>query len=268
MSMIWIICGAGRGVGKTTLARNICKILPGSVYAKCGYCESKPHKPKNYFNSLDDLKSFIETARTKYDYIIAESNALACLQYGDFTVYVDGIPEKTDFRDDIERLKKLADLKITRGESSNNWKKILRAILDNNELLDAVCDCLVSQKRYIFGSVPKVKSKLWFEASGSRVFGRGLAGLLKNIESLGTLQNAAKASNMSYRYAWNMIHVAEENLGKTLVIRSPGGRHGGTSELSKDGRKLLEVFRQLNDEVAAFADKRFSQLINMEKVDV
>ena len=47
MSLVWVICGAGGGVGKTTLAQKLCKILPGSVYAKCGHSPAKSGKPEN-----------------------------------------------------------------------------------------------------------------------------------------------------------------------------------------------------------------------------
>ena len=54
--------------------------------------------------------------------------------------------------------------------------------------------------------------------------------------------------------------MAEEHFGKTLIERHAGGAGGGGSSLSANGRDMLEVFRQLNDEVVAFAGKRFTEL--------
>ena len=65
---------------------------------------------------------------------------------------------------------------------------------------------------------------------------------------------------MSYRYAWNLINMAERHLGKVLINRHPGGKFGGGSTLSYDGLHLLDVFRKLNDEVAAFTDEKFAEL--------
>ncbi len=258
--MTWIICGAGRGVGKTTLARNICKILPGSVYAKCGHRPPKPGKCSNFFNTLEELQSFIKTSQDNAEHIIAESNSLAHLELADITIFIDGIAGVTDFREDAEKLKAIADVRVSRDSSYLEWKKVLNTKIPSSELCDAVCDCLSRQKNSLFGSYPNVRSKVWFEIAGSRFFGRGLAKLLGNIEKLGTLQNAAKAAGMSYRYAWKLIQVAEKRLGETLVIRRAGGNKGGNSALSEKGRALLKTFDLLNKEVADFADKRFSAL--------
>ena len=126
MSMTWIICGAGRGVGKTTLARNMCKILPGSVYAKRGHCQPKPHKPGNFFNTLGDLRSFIKSSQDDAEHIIAESNSLAHLKLADITIFIDGIAGVTDFREDSEKLKAIADVQVSRDSSDLEWKKVLK----------------------------------------------------------------------------------------------------------------------------------------------
>ena len=49
MGMLWVICGAGRGVGKTTLALKLCEILPDSRYAKCGHGAKQSQKPDPFF---------------------------------------------------------------------------------------------------------------------------------------------------------------------------------------------------------------------------
>ena len=54
MSLVWAICGAGRGVGKTTVALELCKLLPDSVYVKCGHSSAKPDKPGKYFSNISD----------------------------------------------------------------------------------------------------------------------------------------------------------------------------------------------------------------------
>ena len=46
---MWIICGAGRRVGKTHLARRLCRVLPRSVYAKPGHGPAGAAKSRNYF---------------------------------------------------------------------------------------------------------------------------------------------------------------------------------------------------------------------------
>ena len=55
-----------------------------------------------------------------------------------------------------------------------------------------------------------------------------------------------------------MIKRDEKHLGKELILPQTGGIGGGRSALAADGQHLLEVFRRLNREVAAFADARFA----------
>jgi len=123
----------------------------------------------------------------------------------------------------------------------------------------------MSGKSEIFSSIPKVRSKVWLESAGAHIFGGGLAVLLENIKTLGSLQSAAKASNMSYRYAWDLIRTAENHFGKVFIHCHSGGRSGGSSELSSDGLHFLGIFKQLNEQVAVFTNKKFAELYTREK---
>jgi len=268
MSLIWVICGAGRGVGKTTLALKLCEVLPNSVYAKCGRSITKTGKPGRFFRNLTKLKCFMEASKNSNKHIVVESNALAGSGQGDIIIFIDGIAGKTNFRKDTEQLKAAANLKVCRDVTLTGWKKVLTAKLDAKAVRKAVCDCLAAQKRYLFGSPPVVRSKVWFESAGAHVFGLGLARLLENVDRLGTLQDAARVTDMSYRYAWDLIRMAEEHFGGILIERRTGGADGGGSTLSADGRHMLNVFRQLSKEVAIFADERFAQLYTGEKTNV
>ncbi len=268
MSLIWIICGAGRSVGKTTVALQLCEILPGSVYAKCGRSRMKSDKPGELFSNPAELKSFIESTASSDKHIIVESNALAKSGHGDIIIFIDGIAGKTNFRNDTEKLRAAADIKIGCNTMLPDWKKALSAKVSSRTIRNAVCELMLAQKRYLFGSKPTVRSKIWFEAAGAHVFGSGLARLLENVNRSGTLQDAAKASGMSYRYAWNLIRMAENHFGKVLINRHAGGQCGGHSELSSDGLHMFDVFKQLNEQVAVFTDEKFAELYAGEKTNV
>ncbi len=268
MSLIWVICGTGRGVGKTTLALKLCKVLPDSVYAKCGHSKAKSGKPGRFFDNLMELESFIEASRSSSKNIIVESNALAGLGRGDITIFIDGSTRKTHFHKDTKLLRGVADLKICRDATLAEWKKAFSRKVSSKTVRNTICDLLIAQKRYLFGSKPTVRSKIWFEAVGTHVFGRGLAILLENVHHSGTLREAAKTADMSYRFAWNLIRMAEDRFGKTLIERHTGGSGGGGSVLSAEGQHMLKVFKQLNEEVAIFADERFAKLYTKEKTNV
>ena len=260
MSMIWVICGAGRSVGKTTVALRLCEVLPESIYAKCGHGSVKPEKNGNFFNKIEDLKSFINSASQSHKHIIIESNVLAKSGNNDVIIFIDGIEGKTNFRKDTEQYRALADICISRDANLTDWKKVISAKISSKLICDEIYDLLLDQKRFLYEPKPVVRSKVWIESSGAHIFGNGLAKLLENVNRSGTLQEAAKASDMSYRYAWNLINMAERHFGKILINRHSGGRFGGSSTLSPDGLRMLDIFRKLNYEVAAFTDKKFAKL--------
>ncbi len=261
MSLVWVICGAGRGVGKTTLALNLQKVLPGSVYAKCGCGSAKEGKPSQFFRDLDKLSRYVEQAGASHDHVVVESNAFAKSGVGDIVLFIDGNPGASgSARPDCSELRRCADIVICRGAGASRWMDVLSERLSSKRLAKSVLQVLQGQQQYLFGTDPEAGCKLWFEAGGQHVFGKGLARLFARIDELGTLQKAAAAEGMSYRYAWEMVRKAERHVGKTLLTRRTGGRGGGDSQLSSEGRRLLEAYQQLSQEVSAFVDERFAEL--------
>ena len=267
MSTIWVICGAGRGVGKTTLALKLCQILPGSQYAKCGHGIKKSQKPAPFFEDLSELELFIKNNQDSWEHLVVESNALARMGGGDVIVFIDGVEGKTDFREDAALLFEKAHLCLCRDSKAMDWKKRLSGRIPSKALCNKICDAMVSQKQYLFDAGPTVRSKIWFESAGKHIFGMGLANLLEQVDRLGTLQAAAKALNMSYRYAWDLIREAEKHLGQSLIERHAGGADGGGSVLSDHGRQMLKAFKQINEDVSAYADTRFGEFFNGVKTD-
>lgn len=264
MSTVWAICGAGRGVGKTTLAMKLCALLPGSCYAKFGHGHVQAGKPEHYFTDEAALEEFILDARASYAHIVVESNSWALSGAGDLTIYIDGVPGSTDFRPDAAALRAQADLHIAAGVPVAAWREYLHRTLDSPALCKDVCALLREQQQFLFGGSLCVRTKIWFEVADAHVFGPGLARLLEQIARCGSLQSAVTVEGMSYRYAWKLIRLAEEHLGKKLLHRQVGGVHGGKSVLSDEGTFLLQLFRQLEHEVASYARERFEILTSEE----
>ena len=85
--------------------------------------------------------------------------------------------------------------------------------------------------------------KLWLETDEGMVFGPGLYRLLRKVSEVGTLKASAEGLGMSYRFAWGLIHKAEDKIGQSLVTSHKGGRSGGGGvELTEVGRQFLEEF--------------------------
>jgi len=94
------------------------------------------------------------------------------------------------------------------------------------------------------------RAKIWLEdGSGRQIVGGGLASLLEKIDEKGSVSSATRELGMSYRYALHRITVAEERLGIVLVSRRRGGRRGGWSSLTEEGRRYLEEYRRLEGRI-------------------
>lgn len=65
---------------------------------------------------------------------------------------------------------------------------------------------------------------------------------------------------ISYSKAWTMIHTAEEELGQELVRRQPGGKNGGTAELTETGWELIKKYEQLEASIEKFAAKEYQRI--------
>ena len=268
MAMIWVICGAGRRVGKTHLAHELCRLLPSAIYVKHGCSPKKDGKPRNFFRSKKELDSFLQRNRDAHKHIVVESNSLARREQSDIILYVDGIPGQTNFRKDAEELRDKSHIRIQPGASIRQWKRVLKKVLDNTTLCESVCDILASQMRYISRPGLEIRTKVWLVMHDGRALGSGLAALLENIARRGSLREAAKAANISYRHAWDLIRSAEKHIGKPLVLAQPGGSGGGQSSLAEEGRRLLDIYRRLNRDVADFADERLADCLEKEHANV
>ncbi|MBI5846915.1 MAG: winged helix-turn-helix domain-containing protein [Nitrospirae bacterium] len=103
----------------------------------------------------------------------------------------------------------------------------------------------------------EIKSKLWIEADGKPVFGRGRWFLLEAIGKYGSINQAAKEINISYRKAWGYIKAMEERLGFKLIERQTGGKNGGGAVLTPAARDFLKKYRSMEAGINEFVDKRF-----------
>ncbi len=94
-----------------------------------------------------------------------------------------------------------------------------------------------------------LRYKFWLNTKdGENILGEGILNLLKSIESEGSIQAAANKCKISYRKAWGNIKNAEEILGFSIVEKKRGGKDGGNTSLTDDGKNLLLAFDKLKKE--------------------
>ena len=82
---------------------------------------------------------------------------------------------------------------------------------------------------------------------GEKFFGEGPARLLRGIEEKGSLRAAALSMEMAYTKALTIIKNAENALGFPLMIRTTGGKSGGGSILTAEGKEWLERYEAYRD---------------------
>lgn len=106
----------------------------------------------------------------------------------------------------------------------------------------------------------EIKSKLWIEVEGEPVFGRGRRFLLQAIDKYGSINQAAKEINISYRKAWGYIKAMEERLGIKLVDRKAGGKNGGGATLTDEARGFLQKYEIMELGIKEIVDKKFKKI--------
>ncbi len=78
--------------------------------------------------------------------------------------------------------------------------------------------------------------------------------LLEAVARLGSISGAAKAVGLSYKGAWDGVQALNNLFDQPLVSAAPGGRSGGTAEVTPRGAAVIRAFRAAEREVgAAFA---------------
>lgn len=85
---------------------------------------------------------------------------------------------------------------------------------------------------------------------GEKFFGEGPCRLLRQVEKTGSLHSAAMSMDMAYTKAMKILKNAEQALGFALTTRAIGGKNGGGSRLTEDGRAWLERYEAYRDACA------------------
>ena len=72
--------------------------------------------------------------------------------------------------------------------------------------------------------------------------------LLEAIDRYGSISQAAKAVPLSYKAAWDAVDAMNNVADEPLVARATGGRHGGGTTLTDYGRRLIAMYRAVEQE--------------------
>jgi molybdate transport system regulatory protein len=93
----------------------------------------------------------------------------------------------------------------------------------------------------------RVAYKIWLEKRGNPVFGMGIYRMLTLVRETGSLHQAAKRLEMSYRAAWGKIRSFEKTLDLEILERGQHGRTG--AHLTEVGLNVLAYFERIQKEM-------------------
>lgn len=98
--------------------------------------------------------------------------------------------------------------------------------------------------------------RLILEMEGQKRFsGNDLFLILENIMQYGSISKAASQAEVSYRYAWGLLQVAESTLGIVLLDKQVGGYAGGGTILTPGGKKLLQEYKDFKEKAQKELDE-------------
>lgn len=90
----------------------------------------------------------------------------------------------------------------------------------------------------------KWRGRLWLEGEEGTFLGYGRVVLLERIRESGSIAQAARSMEMSYKHAWDLLDSMNRQARCKLVETSRGGKSGGGASLTPAGERAIAVFRQ------------------------
>ena len=106
----------------------------------------------------------------------------------------------------------------------------------------------------------KVKGSIWVEKDDGAFIGAGRVKLLEGIKKYGSITVTAKSMKMSYRQAWELIDSMNKQSKKPLVETTSGGKGGGGTKITKEGERIIDLYKNLNDRFYKFNQEESNKL--------
>jgi len=98
----------------------------------------------------------------------------------------------------------------------------------------------------------EVSGAIWLHKADAVLLGSDRIGLLEKIEEHGSITKAARAAGISYKTAWDIVSAINNLSEKPLVRRMAGGRGGGGTVLTEEGKGVVRRYRILQREHQRF----------------
>ena len=97
--------------------------------------------------------------------------------------------------------------------------------------------------------------RIWLSKDDRHFLGRNRIALLEKIDEVGSINTAAKAMNISYKMAWEIVNSIKKVAGHEILECKSGGRGGGGSQLTDYARNLITLYRAMEHEQKKLLDE-------------
>lgn len=114
--------------------------------------------------------------------------------------------------------------------------------------------------------VANLDGQIWLTEDTSKRLMLDQIDLLQAIADTGSITAAAKIAGVSYKTAWERLERINNLSEQPIIERSAGGSKGGGSILTNYGRKMLNGFRQLQEQHNQFLENLNQQLNSLDDV--
>lgn len=108
-----------------------------------------------------------------------------------------------------------------------------------------------------------VTGAIWIERhdGSERFLGKGRIQLLELIIEHGSISKAAKAMEMSYKRAWDLVNSMNSQAKNPFVITQTGGKSGGGTIVTPEGLQAIEYYKALQSRFKEFLSQENERLI-------
>jgi molybdate transport system regulatory protein len=115
-------------------------------------------------------------------------------------------------------------------------------------------------------SVTALSGSLWLNRAEHKFLGGDRINLLVKIDELGSITKAAKAVGISYKTAWETVNLINNLAEKPLVDRLTGGKGGGGTSLTVEGKRIVTQYQTIQEEHRKFLDNLEGRLGDTESL--
>lgn len=105
-----------------------------------------------------------------------------------------------------------------------------------------------------------LRGRFWIESPTGTFLGQGRVALLEHIRDQGSISAAARAMNMSYRQAWQLVNTMNSHSYSPLVESSTGGKGGGGAILTTTGERAITLYYAIKQDFEVFLSQRSAQI--------